>query len=189
MVLDRHPGRGPCGRGPLRARRQRLDRRHEPAGAQASVALARGIEGGARRCGRPARKPARRLDVDGRRDGRGAGRRQPWHRPCARRRLRRAARLYLLHHAGPGAALEPAGGAERQQVVSEAMGQPDRPAADLVAELVSRLGLPSRLGDVGVGQDRFPEIAEQAMREPFVHANPRPVRSAGDILEILESAL
>ena len=79
--------------------------------------------------------------------------------------------------------------AERQQVVAGAMGQPDRPAADLVAELVSRLGLPSRLGDVGVGRDRFPEIAEQAMREPFVHANPRPVRSAGDILEILESAL
>ena len=69
------------------------------------------------------------------------------------------------------------------------MGQPDRPAADLVAELVSLLGLPSRLGDVGVGRDRFPEIAEQAMREPFVHANPRPVRSVGDILEILESAL
>lgn len=81
------------------------------------------------------------------------------------------------------------GGAERQQTVSEAMGQPDRPAADLVAELVARLGLPSRLGDVGVGRDRFPEIAEQAMREPFVHANPRPVRGIGDIFEILESAV
>ena len=80
-------------------------------------------------------------------------------------------------------------GAERQRVVSEAMGQPDRPAADLVAELVSLLGLPSRLSDVGVGRDRFPEIAEQAMREPFVHANPRPVRGVADILEILESAI
>ena len=80
-------------------------------------------------------------------------------------------------------------GAARQQTVSEAMGQPDRPAADLVAELVSLLGLPSRLGDVGVGRDRFPEIAEQAMREPFVHANPRPVRGVEDILEILESAI
>ncbi len=80
-------------------------------------------------------------------------------------------------------------GAARQQAVSEAMGRPDRPAADLVAELVARLGLPARLGDVGVGRDRFPEIAEQAMREPFVHANPRPVRGVADILEILESAL
>jgi len=80
-------------------------------------------------------------------------------------------------------------GGERQQVVSEAMGQPDRPAADLVADLVARLGLPTRLGDVGVGPDRFPEIAEQAMREPFVLANPRPVRSIGDVLEILHSAL
>ncbi len=79
--------------------------------------------------------------------------------------------------------------AERQRVVSGAMGVPDRPAADLVAELVSLLGLPSRLGDVGVGRDRFAEIAEQAMREPFVHANPRPVRSVGDVLEILESAM
>ena len=52
-----------------------------------------------------------------------------------------------------------------------------------MTELVSLLGLPSRLGDVGVGRDRFPEIAEQAMREPFVHANPRPVRSVEDILE------
>ena len=77
----------------------------------------------------------------------------------------------------------------RQRLVSEAMGQPDRLAADLVAELVALLGLPSRLGDVGVGRGRFPEIAEQAMREPFVHANPRPVRSIADILEILESAV
>ena len=81
-----------------------------------------------------------------------------------------------------------AASAARQQAVSEAMGRPDRPAAELVAGLVSRLGLPSRLAEVGVGRGRFAEVAEQAMREPFVHANPRPVRGVGDILEILESA-
>jgi len=77
----------------------------------------------------------------------------------------------------------------RQQLVSEAMGRPGLPAADLVADLVARLGLPSRLGDVGVGPERFPEIAEQALRDPFVHANPRPVRGAEDIVEILQSAI
>ncbi len=76
----------------------------------------------------------------------------------------------------------------RQSLVAEAMGAPGRPAADLVAELVARLGLPLRLRDVGVGPERFPEIARQALLEPFVHANPRPVRGAEDIMEILQSA-
>ena len=40
--------------------------------------------------------------------------------------------------------------AGKQARVSEALGRPDEPAAEVVAELISGLGLPTRLRDVGV---------------------------------------
>ena len=76
----------------------------------------------------------------------------------------------------------------RQALVSEAMGGPSRPAADLVAALVAELGLPSRLSDVGVGRELFDEIAEKSLRDIFVHENPRPIRQASDVRGILEAA-
>ena len=78
--------------------------------------------------------------------------------------------------------------ADRQKRVSEAFGQPDVPAADLVAELVKALGLPGRLADVGVGKDRFQEIAEKAMHDRAVLNNPRPIGEPAQVVEILELA-
>lgn len=78
--------------------------------------------------------------------------------------------------------------ADRQQRVSEAFGKPDVAAADLVAQLVATLGLPRRLSDVGVGRDRFREIAEKSMHDRAVLNNPRPIRSPEDVMEILELA-
>ncbi len=78
--------------------------------------------------------------------------------------------------------------ADRQLRVSQAFGQPDRPAADLVADLVATLGLPRRLSEVGVGKDRFQEIAGKAMHDRGVLNNPRPIRSPAEVLEILELA-
>jgi maleylacetate reductase len=78
--------------------------------------------------------------------------------------------------------------ADRQKRVSEAFGRPNVPAADLVAELVKALGLPGRLADVGVGKDRFQEIAEKAMHDRAVLNNPRPIREPAQVVEILELA-
>src|SRR5215212_7514445 len=55
--------------------------------------------------------------------------------------------------------------ADRQKRVSEAFGKPEMAAADLVAGLVKTLGLPTTLHAVGVGKDRFREIAEKSMHD------------------------
>ncbi len=81
----------------------------------------------------------------------------------------------------------PANG-ERQKRVSEAFGRPEAPAADLVAGLVASLGLPRRLSDVGVGRDRFREIAEKSMHDRAVLNNPRPIKGPAEVMEILELA-
>jgi len=78
--------------------------------------------------------------------------------------------------------------AERQRRVSALMGAPDRPAADLVAELVASLGLPARLRDVGIKREDLRAIAEHTLHDPPIRANPRPIKTPEDILEILELA-
>src|SRR5205085_7938189 len=49
--------------------------------------------------------------------------------------------------------------AERQAMVSAALGVPDTPAADAVAALIAELGLPGRLRDVGVKPEQLDAIA------------------------------
>jgi maleylacetate reductase len=72
--------------------------------------------------------------------------------------------------------------------VSAILGEPDRPMSDLVAALVARLGLPQRLRVVGIKREDFRAIAEHTMHDPPVRANPRPITSADDLVEILELA-
>jgi maleylacetate reductase len=78
--------------------------------------------------------------------------------------------------------------AERQQRVGEAFGQPGAAAGDLVEGLVKSLGLPGRLSEVGVGKDRFREIAEKSMHDRAVLNNPRPIKGPEQVMEILELA-
>jgi maleylacetate reductase len=78
--------------------------------------------------------------------------------------------------------------ADRQKRISEAFGMPDKPAADCVEGLVRELGLPSRLRDVGVGRDRFQEIAEKSMHDRATLNNPKPITEPAHVLEILELA-
>jgi len=78
--------------------------------------------------------------------------------------------------------------ADRQRRVSAILGEVDQPAASLVSRLVARLGLPSRLRDVGIRREDLRPIAEHALHDPPIRANPRPIRSAEDIIEILELA-
>jgi len=77
---------------------------------------------------------------------------------------------------------------ERQKRVGEAFGQPGKAAGDLVEGLVKSLGLPGRLSEVGVGRDRFREIAEKSMHDRAVLNNPRPIKGPEQVMEILELA-
>lgn len=77
---------------------------------------------------------------------------------------------------------------ERQKLLSDAMGRPDLSAGDAVTELVSELGLPSRLRDIGVDQSALQRIADEAAHHPVVRSNPRPINSSADVMEILRAA-
>ncbi len=78
--------------------------------------------------------------------------------------------------------------AEKQARVSEAFGRPGSPAAEVVAELISGLGLPTRLRDVGVKPEQLDIIAEGSMHDRWVHANPRKIDSPGVIRTLLDAA-
>jgi alcohol dehydrogenase class IV len=79
--------------------------------------------------------------------------------------------------------------AERQRDIAAALGRPDDSAAHAVAGLIRDLGLPRTLGEVGIKEDQLEQIAEMAVANPVVRANPRPIRAAGDVMEILRLAL
>ena len=75
--------------------------------------------------------------------------------------------------------------AERQALVSEAMGQPGQDAADVLDGFIRGLGLPRSLRDVRVGPEHFEAIAEQAMRTPWIPRNPRKIDTPAQVREIL----
>jgi maleylacetate reductase len=78
--------------------------------------------------------------------------------------------------------------ADRQALVSEAFGQPGRPAWEVVAGFIAGLGMPRSLAQVGVTEERFETVAKAALLDHYLHTNPRPVRGIGDIMEILRLA-
>jgi maleylacetate reductase len=75
--------------------------------------------------------------------------------------------------------------AERQALVSEAMGQPGKDAADVLDGFIRGLGLPRSLRDVRIGPEHFDVIAEQAMRTPWIPRNPRKIDAPAQVREIL----
>jgi maleylacetate reductase len=77
---------------------------------------------------------------------------------------------------------------ERQKALSEAMGAPGRPASDLVRELVAGLDQPTTLRAVGIKRENLDEIARRALSYHPVQVNPRPIKTADDVKEILEIA-
>ncbi len=78
--------------------------------------------------------------------------------------------------------------AARQELVAGSLGRPGARAADVVAALIGLLGQPRRLSEAGVKRDALPKIAEHAMENMWVRANPRPINGPHDVMEILESA-
>src|ERR1700757_3569861 len=78
--------------------------------------------------------------------------------------------------------------AGKQARVSEALERPDEPAAEVVAELISGLGLPTRLRDVGVKPEQLDLIAEGSMHDRWVHTNPRKIDGPAVIRTLLDPA-
>ncbi|GAC1617742.1 MAG: iron-containing alcohol dehydrogenase [Bradyrhizobium sp.] len=78
--------------------------------------------------------------------------------------------------------------AGRQALVSAAMGQPGKEAGDVLDAFIRGLGLPRSLRDVGIGQEHFDRIAQQAMATPWIPRNPRKIDTPAQVREILHLA-
>jgi alcohol dehydrogenase class IV len=76
----------------------------------------------------------------------------------------------------------------QQRQVAVAFGRPGEDAADLVADFVAGLGLPTRLRDVGVSRDDFPAIAQRCRKNMWVLTNPRPLPDDAAVEALLEAA-
>ena len=75
--------------------------------------------------------------------------------------------------------------AERQALVSVAMGHPGKDAGDVLDAFIRGLGLPRSLQDVRIGPENFDRIAEQAMGTAWVPRNPRKIDGPAQVREIL----
>jgi len=75
--------------------------------------------------------------------------------------------------------------AERQALVSAAMGNPGKDAADVLDSFIRDLGLPRSLQDVRIGPEQFDRIAQQAMATPWIPRNPRKIDGPAQVREIL----
>ena len=78
--------------------------------------------------------------------------------------------------------------AQQQQRVSEALGEPDKPACEVLADLVAQLGLPRTLREVGVKPEMLEVIARNAMHDRLIHTNPRKIHGPEDVRQILDAA-
>lgn len=76
----------------------------------------------------------------------------------------------------------------RQSLIGEALGNANKPAHEAIAEVVSALGMPTRLRDVGVTREHFSAIAEGSLLNAWVRANPQPIHQVDQVFEILEAA-
>ena len=72
--------------------------------------------------------------------------------------------------------------------IAAALGDSQRPAADQIEALIASLGLPTRIGQLGIDRARLPVIAQKGMANPWVHTNPRPIKAASELVALLEQA-
>src|SRR6266404_2442290 len=75
-----------------------------------------------------------------------------------------------------------------QKSIAEALRAPELDAGDAFAAFVGKLGLPRKLSDVGIREDKFKLIGENAMLSIFTRSNPQPIRDPGDVVQILKLA-
>ena len=78
--------------------------------------------------------------------------------------------------------------AERQAQAAAVIGVAPDKLADAILAFATRLGVPTRLRDVGIKRDQLDDIAAKSLRDPPMKTNPKPVTSAAQVMEILELA-
>jgi maleylacetate reductase len=78
--------------------------------------------------------------------------------------------------------------ADRQALVSAAMGHAGEDAGGVLDDFIGGLGMPRSLGAVNVPLESFGRIPEGAMDTPWVPRNPRPIDGPAQIREILDLA-
>ena len=78
--------------------------------------------------------------------------------------------------------------AGRQKMVSEALGRPGEPAAEVLAALIAELGLPRTLRDVNVDASLLDRIAEESMHDRWIHTNPRKIDGPAVVRQLLDAA-
>lgn len=61
-------------------------------------------------------------------------------------------------------------------------------AAQHVYELITQIGLPQRLRDVGIAQDDLPHLAQLALKSRAVQNNPKPITGAAQAETVLRAA-
>src|SRR5260221_3298108 len=77
---------------------------------------------------------------------------------------------------------------EAQKSIAAALRAPELDASDAFAIFIGKLGLPRKLSEVGVREDKFKLIGENAMLSIFTRSNPQPIREPGDVVKILKLA-
>ncbi len=76
----------------------------------------------------------------------------------------------------------------RQAEISAALGAPGKPASEVVDGFISGLGMPRTLREVGVSQNQLPQLAENCLLDDWTFSNPKPIRTADQVMEILNLA-
>jgi alcohol dehydrogenase class IV len=76
-----------------------------------------------------------------------------------------------------------------QKELALALGRPGIRASEAFRQFVTELGLPTRLKEVAVTEDKFELIAQTTMKEEiFIYTNPRPVSGWEQVRDILTLA-
>ncbi|KAI9691615.1 MAG: hypothetical protein M1822_007686 [Bathelium mastoideum] len=65
----------------------------------------------------------------------------------------------------------------------------DTDAGTVVGALISELGMPRSLKDVGVGAEQLDKLAENSMHDRWIPTNPVPLKDKDQVLEVLKMAL
>ena len=77
----------------------------------------------------------------------------------------------------------------RQARISDCLGQPGTPASQALDQFIRGLGMPRTLSEVGVGEDRLQQVAEYTLLDIWGRTNPRPIKTADDVMQILRLAV
>jgi len=59
-------------------------------------------------------------------------------------------------------------------------------AGDVVGAVITELGMPRSLKDVGVGREKLDALAENCLKDPWLKTNPVPLIEKQQVLEVLE---